>query len=172
MYIVFLVLKWLSKLEFWRRKKVVQVVQIGGGDVIWTKSKRTAAFFVRTSLRTGTNILSQFECLISLQVFVMSERRTAHGRRASTEDSTDQECAFPLQVPNRSTMWHKAPLHPQASRVLSAMSSKAPLSARELWPGLATTCSQGLAGRARGTSRSNNIQQYFLRHSKRANCNF
>ena len=112
---------------------------------------------MRTSLRTGTNILSQFECLISLQVFVMSERRAAHGRRASTEDSTDQECAFPLQVPNRSTMWHKAPLHPYASRVLSAMWSKAPLSARELWPGLATTCSQGLAGRAPGISRSNNI---------------
>ena len=38
----------------------------------------------------------------------MSERRAAHGRRASTEDSTDQECAFPLQVPNRSTM-HNGP---------------------------------------------------------------
>ena len=77
-------------------------------SVIWTKSKRTAAFFMRTSLRTGTNILSQFECSISLQVFVMSERRAAHGRRASTEDSTDQECAFPLQVHNRSTM-HNGP---------------------------------------------------------------
>ena len=77
-------------------------------SVIWTKSKRTAASFMRTSLRTGTNILSQFECSISLQVFVMSERRAAHGRRASTEDSTDQECAFPLQVPNRSTM-HNGP---------------------------------------------------------------
>ena len=34
--------------RFWRSKKVVQVVQIGGrggGEVIWTKSKRTAAFF-------------------------------------------------------------------------------------------------------------------------------
>ena len=30
-YIVSLVLKWLSNLEFRRRKKVVQVVQIGGG---------------------------------------------------------------------------------------------------------------------------------------------
>ena len=77
-------------------------------SVIWTKSKRTAASFMRTSLRTGTNILSQFECSISLQVFVMSERRAAHGRRASTEDSTDQECAFPLQVHNRSTM-HNGP---------------------------------------------------------------
>ena len=27
------------------RKKVIQVVQIGGGRVIWTKSKRTAVFF-------------------------------------------------------------------------------------------------------------------------------
>ena len=34
--------------RFWRSKKVVQVVQIrgrGGGEEIWTKSKRTAAFF-------------------------------------------------------------------------------------------------------------------------------
>ena len=38
--------------RFWRSKKVVQVVQIGvrggGGEVIWTKSKRTAAFFRET----------------------------------------------------------------------------------------------------------------------------
>ena len=32
---------------FWRSKKVVQVVQIGGGG-IWTKSKRTATFFRET----------------------------------------------------------------------------------------------------------------------------
>ena len=45
-YIVFLVLDWLSNLEFWCwKKKVVQVVQIGGRGVIWTKSKRTAIFF-------------------------------------------------------------------------------------------------------------------------------
>ena len=31
--------------RFWRLKKVVQSVQIGGGEVIWTKSKRPAAFF-------------------------------------------------------------------------------------------------------------------------------
>ena len=34
--------------RFWRSKKVVQVVQIrgrGGGEVIWTKSKRRATFF-------------------------------------------------------------------------------------------------------------------------------
>ena len=31
-YIVFIVLDWLSTLEFRRRKKVVQVVQIGGGE--------------------------------------------------------------------------------------------------------------------------------------------
>ena len=34
--------------RFWRSKKVVQVVQIGGrgkGEVIWKKSKRTATFF-------------------------------------------------------------------------------------------------------------------------------
>ena len=48
-YIVSLFLNWLSNLEFWRRKKVVQVVQIGGrgGEVFWTKSKRTAFFFHR-----------------------------------------------------------------------------------------------------------------------------
>ena len=36
--------------RFWRSKKVVQVVQIGGrgGEVIWTKSKRTATFFRET----------------------------------------------------------------------------------------------------------------------------
>ena len=35
------------KSTFLALKKVVQVVQIGvrGGEVIWTKSKRTAAFF-------------------------------------------------------------------------------------------------------------------------------
>ena len=35
------------------RKKMVQVVQIGGKggvEVIWTKSKRTATFFVKPSL--------------------------------------------------------------------------------------------------------------------------
>ena len=53
-YIVFLVLNWLSNLEFWRPKKVVQVVKLGeGGEVIWTESKRTAVFFVRTSLTTA-----------------------------------------------------------------------------------------------------------------------
>ena len=31
--------------RFWRSKKVLQVVQIGGGGVIWAKSKRTPAFF-------------------------------------------------------------------------------------------------------------------------------
>ena len=40
--------------RFWRSKKVVQVVQIGGrevgGDVIWTKSKDEQRFFVRPSL--------------------------------------------------------------------------------------------------------------------------
>ena len=39
--------------RFWRSKTVVQVVQIageGGGGVIWTKSKRTATFFVKPSL--------------------------------------------------------------------------------------------------------------------------
>ena len=37
--------------RFWRSKKVVQSVQIGGrGEVIWTKSKRTATFFVKLSL--------------------------------------------------------------------------------------------------------------------------
>ena len=38
--------------SFWRSKKVVQVVQIGGegveGGIIWTKFKRTAAFFRET----------------------------------------------------------------------------------------------------------------------------
>ena len=41
-----------SNLRFWRSTKVEQVVQIGGreggeggGEVIWTKSKRTAVFF-------------------------------------------------------------------------------------------------------------------------------
>ena len=36
--------------RFWRSKKVVQVVQIGGrgGEVIWTKSKRTESFFRET----------------------------------------------------------------------------------------------------------------------------
>ena len=34
--------------RFWRSKKVIQVVQIGGRGVIWTKSKRTAAFFRET----------------------------------------------------------------------------------------------------------------------------
>ena len=43
-YIVFFPLNWPSNLEFWRRKKVVQVVQIGRGKAIWTKSKRTAVF--------------------------------------------------------------------------------------------------------------------------------
>ena len=40
-------------LAHWRSKKVVQVVQIRGGvvEVIWTKSKRTATFFGRPSLR-------------------------------------------------------------------------------------------------------------------------
>ena len=35
---------------FWRSKKVVKVVQIGGrrGEVIWTKSKWTATFFCET----------------------------------------------------------------------------------------------------------------------------
>ena len=31
-------------------KKIVQVVKGGGGGVIWTKSKRTAAFFGKPSL--------------------------------------------------------------------------------------------------------------------------
>ena len=88
------------------KKKVVQVVQMGGGGGNLDKIQKNSTFFHENvpKDRTGTNIPSQFECLISLQVFVMSERRTAHGRRASTEDSTDQECAFPLQVPTQSTM--------------------------------------------------------------------
>ena len=43
---------WMSlKSTFWRSKKVVQFVQIrgrGGGEVIWTKSKRAATFFRET----------------------------------------------------------------------------------------------------------------------------
>ena len=39
-------LEWRLNRRFWRSKKVVQVVQIEGrGEVIWTKSKRTASFF-------------------------------------------------------------------------------------------------------------------------------
>ena len=54
LYNVFLVLNWLEDLKIWRRKKVAQVVQIGGrgegGEVIWTKSKRTAVFSRETPL--------------------------------------------------------------------------------------------------------------------------
>ena len=56
----------------WRSKKVVQVVQIRGGgggeEVIWTKSKRTAAFFrvvtpslISSDLWIG-NFISIFTC--------------------------------------------------------------------------------------------------------------
>ena len=36
--------------RFWRLKKEIEVVQTGGGggEVIWTKSKRTATFFLET----------------------------------------------------------------------------------------------------------------------------
>ena len=40
--------------RFWRSKKVVKVLQIGvrgSKEMIWTKSKRTATFFVKPSLR-------------------------------------------------------------------------------------------------------------------------
>ena len=40
-YIVFLVLNWLSNLEFRRRQKLYK---FPNGGVIWTKSKRTAVF--------------------------------------------------------------------------------------------------------------------------------
>ena len=46
--------EWRLNQRFWRSKKVVQVVQIrgrgGGGEGIWTKSKRTATFFGWPSL--------------------------------------------------------------------------------------------------------------------------
>ena len=59
--------------RFWRSKKVVQVVQIGerggGAEVIWTKSKRTAAFFSETVPVKHTYTYIQddfFNCIKSL----------------------------------------------------------------------------------------------------------
>ena len=54
-------------------------------------------------------------------------------------------------------MWHKAPLHPQASRVLSAMSSKAPPQCSRVVTG---TCNHMFTGARRARTWDNQVEDY------------